>query len=149
MWYVTSQKHGVSGLSLQHVLGLGSYQTAWAWLDKLRPAMVRPGRDQLNSEVEVDETYVGDVEANVVGRKTIKKSIVAIAVEIRGRGSGRIRMRRIADVSGQSLTPFVEAAVCPGARVHTDGWGGITGSQALVTTTARGVSPPVATLRTS
>ena len=127
MWYVTSQKHGVSALGLQRVLGLGSYQTAWAWLHKLRRAMVRPGRERLNGEVEVDETYVGGVEANVTGRQTFKKSIVAIAVEIRGRGSGRVRMRRVEDLSGESLLPFVEAAVCPGAVVHTDGWAGYIG----------------------
>ena len=127
MWYVTSQKHGVSALGLQRVLGLGSYQTAWAWLHKLRRAMVRPGRDRLNGEVEVDETYVGGVEADVAGRKTIKKSIVAIALEVRGRRSGRIRMRRVADVSAKSLLPFVQAAVCAGAVVHTDGWAGYNG----------------------
>jgi len=42
-------------LGLQRVLGLGSYQTAWAWLHKRRRAMVRPGRDRLDGEVEVDE----------------------------------------------------------------------------------------------
>jgi transposase-like protein len=84
--------------------------------------MVRPGRDRLNGEVEVDETYIGGAETNVVGRKTIKKSIVAIAVEIRGRGSGRVRMSRVNDVSGASLVPFVQAAVNPDAVVHTDGW---------------------------
>jgi len=131
MCYVTSQKHGVSALGLQHVLGLGSYQTAWAWLHKLRRAMVRPRRDKLSGEVEVDETYVGGVEANVVGRKTMKKSIVAITVEIRGRGSGRIRMKRVADVSGESLLPFVEAAVCTGTVVHTDGWTGYNGIAGL------------------
>ena len=36
IWYVTSQKNGVSALGLQRVLGLGSYETAWAWLHKLR-----------------------------------------------------------------------------------------------------------------
>jgi len=127
MWYLTSQKHGVSALGLQRVLGLGSYQTAWAWLHKLRRAMVRPGRDRLSGEVEVDETYVGGAETKVRGRQTITKSIVAIAVEIRGRGSGRVRMRRVEDVSGESLLPFVETAVCPGAVVRTDGWGGYRG----------------------
>ena len=72
MWFVTSQKHGVSALGLQRVLGLGSYQTAWAWLHKLRRAMVRPGRDQLGGEVEVDETYLGGAEVGVVGRQTRK-----------------------------------------------------------------------------
>src|SRR5512144_361802 len=38
MWFVTSQKNGVSALGLQRVLGLGSYETAWTWLHKLRRA---------------------------------------------------------------------------------------------------------------
>lgn len=57
MWFITSQKNGVSALGLQRVLGIGSYRTAWTWLHKLRRAMVRPGRDRLCGEVEVDETY--------------------------------------------------------------------------------------------
>jgi transposase-like protein len=122
MWYLTSQKHGVSALGLQRVLGLGSYQTAWAWRHKLRRAMVRPGRDQLEGEVEVDETYLGGAETNVTGRQTLDKAIVAIAVEIRGRASGRIRMNRIPDVSGDSLSSFVKASVRPGSVIHSDGW---------------------------
>src|SRR5712691_5119533 len=47
MWWVTTQKNGASTLGLQRVLGLKSYETAWAWLHKLRRAMVRPGRDLL------------------------------------------------------------------------------------------------------
>ena len=46
IWHVTSQKNGVSALGLQRVLGLGSYQTAWTWMHKLRRAMVRPGRER-------------------------------------------------------------------------------------------------------
>src|SRR5215472_7511279 len=37
MWLATSQKTGASALGLQRVLGLGSYETAWLWLHKLRP----------------------------------------------------------------------------------------------------------------
>ena len=62
VWYVVNQKNGVSALGLQRVLGLGSYQTAWAWLHKLRRAMVRPGRDALEGIVEVDETLIGGVK---------------------------------------------------------------------------------------
>ena len=58
MWFVTSQKHGASALGLKRVLELGSYETAWTWLHKLRRAMVCPGRDRLTGAVEVDETYV-------------------------------------------------------------------------------------------
>ena len=111
MWYVTNQKHGVSALGLQRILGLGSYQTAWAWLHKLRRAMVRPGRDLLGGAVEVDETYVGGRETGVVGRQTKTKSIVAIAAEVRGRGTGRIRMSRVEDVAAREPDP-----VCPNNR---------------------------------
>ena len=44
IWLIASQKNGVSAVSIQRTLGLKSYQTAWAWLHKLRRAMVRPGR---------------------------------------------------------------------------------------------------------
>ena len=62
IWFVTSQKDGASALGLKHVVDLGSYQTAWTWLHKLRRAMVRPGRDRLSGRMEVDETYVGGTE---------------------------------------------------------------------------------------
>lgn len=125
VWYVTNQKHGVSALGLQRVLGLGSYQTAWTMLHRLRRAMVRPGRDRLSGEVEVDETYVGGQEVGVRGRQTDQKAIVAIAVEVHEpRGFGRVRLRRVSDVSEASLVPFVCDAVEPGSQVHTDGWGG-------------------------
>ena len=60
-----SQKHGASALGLQRVLGLGSYETAWTWLHKLRRAMVRPDRDRLKGWVEVDETMIGGLEEGV------------------------------------------------------------------------------------
>ncbi len=68
MWYVTSQKNGASALGLQRVLGLGGYLTAWTCLHKLRRAMVRPGRDRLGGNVEVDETLLGGVAEGPRGR---------------------------------------------------------------------------------
>jgi transposase-like protein len=130
MWYVTSQKTGGSALGLQRVLGLGSYPTAWTWLHKLRRAMVRPGRDKLCGEVEVDETFVGGTEAAVHGRETERKALVVIAVEKKGQnGCGRVRMARIADASGAVLRSFIEQAITPGSVVCTDGWKGYNGVQ--------------------
>lgn len=122
MWWVTSQKTGASAQGLQQVLGLGSYETAWTWLHKLRRAMVRPGRERLTGRVEVDETYLGGPEEGVRGRQTEKKALIAVAAEEDGEGIGRIRMRRIPDASADSLEAFVEEAVAPGSLLHTDGF---------------------------
>jgi len=88
MWYVTSQKNGVSALGLQRVLGLGSYKTAWALLHKLRRAMVRPGRDRLRGLVEVDESYWGGEEKGVAGRLTEDKALIIVAAEAHEEVSG-------------------------------------------------------------
>ena len=61
-WYMTSAKSGVSAKTLHRLLGFGSYQTAWTMLHRFRTAMVRPGRDRLGREVEVDETSIGGVK---------------------------------------------------------------------------------------
>jgi len=122
-WHVCSTKNGASALGLQKLLGLGSYHTAWAWLHKLRRAMVVPGRDPLQGEVEVDETYVGGEEPGLRGgRARGKKELVAIAVECRGTGSGRVRLARIPNASRDTLHGFIKANVEPGATLLTDGW---------------------------
>jgi transposase-like protein len=131
IWYVTSQKNGASALSIQRILGLRTYRTAWTWLHKLRRAMVRPGRDRLRGMVEVDETFFGGLEEGVHGRETEDKELVAIAAEKDGHGIGRIRLRRIPDASERCLHAFVLAAVEPGSLVHTDGWRGYDGLEEL------------------
>jgi len=121
MWYLTSQKNGVSALGLQRSLGLGSYKTAWALLHKLRRAMVRPGRDRLQGTIEVDETYWGSEEEGVVGRLTEDKALIIVAAEEDGEGIGRIRLRRILDLTKASVHGFIAEAVESGSTVRTDG----------------------------
>ena len=131
MWFVTSQKHGASALGLQRVLGLGSYNTSWNWLHKLRRAMVRHGRDQLSGAIEVDETYVGGIGTKIRGRGAKRKTIVAIAAEVRGRGPGRIRMAKVPDLSAPSLRGFVRDNVQKGAELRTDAWSGYNGIEVM------------------
>ena len=127
IWWVTSQKNGVSALGLQRVLGLGSYETAWTCLHKLRHAMVRPGRDKLSGQVEVDETYLGGLEEGVRGRKTEKKALIAVGAEENGKAIGRIRICQIKDASSASLHPFIANNIESGSIIHTDGWEGYSG----------------------
>lgn len=121
VWHVTSQKNGASAVSLQQVLGLGSYVTAWTWLHKLRRAMVRPGRDRLRGVVEVDETYWGSEEEGVVGRLTEDKAVIIVAAEEDGNGIGRIRLRHIPDLTKASLHGFIAEVIDQGSIVRTDG----------------------------
>jgi hypothetical protein len=126
-WYVTNQKLGVSALGLQRALGLGSYETAWAVLHKLRRAMVRPGRERLAGALEVDETYVGAATRSSSGRGS-GKAIVAIAVEALPRGAcGRVRLAHLPNVGGRVLTGFVSDSAEPGSVVATDHWQGYAG----------------------
>jgi transposase-like protein len=124
MWCVASQKTGTSARTLHRVVGFGSYQTAWAWLHKLRRAMVRPGRERLAGRVEVDETYVGALEQGVRGRGALKKALIVIAAEEEGDRIGRIRLRRIRDASADTLQAFIDETIEPGSVVHTDAWVG-------------------------
>ena len=124
MWWVSTQKNGASALGLQRVLGLKSYETAWAWLHKLRRAMVRPGRDLLTGTVEVDETYLGGLEEGLYGRLTEGNALIVVAAQQDGAGIGRIRMRQITDASRESLEQFLLDSVERGSVVHTDGWPG-------------------------
>ena len=123
-YLVTTHTPGLSALQLQRQLGISSYETAWAILQKLRRAMVRPDRERLKDKVEVDETYIGGPEAGLKGgRQLVDKALVVAAVEVRGRASGRVRLQMVSDASAPSLTGFVAANVEPGAIVVTDGWG--------------------------
>jgi transposase-like protein len=125
-YLVTTHTPGFSAVQLQRQLGLARYETAWTMLHKLRRAMLRPERDRLSGVVEVDEAYVGGLEEGRRGgrRRDSSKSIVVGAVEVRGRGSGRVRLAVVGDLSAASLVPFVEASVEPGSTVLTDGWQG-------------------------
>lgn len=93
--------------------------------------MIRPGRERLRGQVEVDETYIGGLEEGVHGRQTDTKALVIIACEERGRGAGRIRLRYIPDASAASIQRFIQEAIEPGSMVHTDGWEGYAGLKAM------------------
>lgn len=112
IWWFTGQKSGASAQGLQRVLGMTRHESAWLMLHKLRVAMVRPGRDQLSGEVEVDEAYIGG---------TNNKQLVGVAAEIRGKGIGRIRMQKLAGRTSEDLGEFVKKNISVGSAIVTDG----------------------------
>lgn len=132
-WMFAAQKDGISALSLQRALEIGSYPTAWSMLHRLRSVLVRPGRDRLAGTVEVDETYIGGEEPGLRGgRQHGKKVLTGVAVQVRPpRGIERCRMAPLADGSADTLHRFVTDHVEPGATVITDGWTGYLGLDKL------------------
>jgi transposase-like protein len=123
-YLVTTHTPGLSALQFQRQLGIRRYETAWTMLQKLRRAMRRPQREALRDEVEVDETFVGHQEGLRGGRELGDRALVVGAVEVRGRGSGRIRLEVVRDSSAASLSGFVKRNVEPGTIVLSDGWQG-------------------------
>jgi len=97
MWWVVAQKTGASANNLMDFMGFGSYETAWSWLQKLRRAMVRPERNRLSGEVEVDETFIGGKEIGTgkQGRGAETKTLVVVATECIGKQIGRVRFKCI------------------------------------------------------
>jgi transposase-like protein len=132
IYLVTASKGGISAMELQRQMGFGSYGTAWAWLHKIRKAMVRPEREPLRTRVEADETLVGGSRAGKPGRGAAGKTVVAGAVEAapgkgRKRRLGRLRLQAVPDASAKSLEGFLAANVATPAAVGTDGWRGYAG----------------------
>src|SRR5215210_2708293 len=126
-WLVATHRNGISARQLWLQLGLGSYKSAWLLARKLRRAMVDPEREPLAGLVGVDGTSVPfrvNDEPARPGRSHEGKLLLAGAVEIQGKGPGRIRLAVIDDYSAVALGAFVAAAVAIGGTVVSDGWSG-------------------------
>ncbi len=131
MWWVAAQKTGVSASNFKDFMGFGSYETAWAWLHKLRSVMVRTGREKLTGNIEVDETFIGGKESGIkqdgkgkTGRGSLEKTIVVVATECHGKQIGRVRFKCIESATSDNLMGFIENNIEHGSTVITDGWSG-------------------------
>ena len=112
IWEICVHKHGISAADLQRILGFGSYETAWAWLHKIRRAMVRENRDKLNGCAQTDETFVGG--------KGASKEIVVIAAE----EFGRVRLMHAPGNHTECLEHLASNEIDSETTVKTDGHAG-------------------------
>jgi transposase-like protein len=127
LWWFATRKSGVNAINLQDLLGLGSYTTAWKWLQKLRSCTIRTSREKLSGSVEADEFYLGGEHSGKRGRGAEHKCAVAIAVERKGHKLGRLRMQVIQRCCSDELIPFATTNIAAGSTVTTDGWKGYIG----------------------
>ena len=123
LYFVALNKNGISALALKRMMGFGSYQTAWAWLHKIRGMMKRSGREKLVGTVEVDETYLGGPKPGKRGRGAEGKALICIALEKKEGDPkpGRVRMEVIPDACGETISNFVLRNVEMGATIRSDG----------------------------
>ncbi len=83
-------------------------------LHKFRRAMVNLEREPLRGEVEVDDTWIGGTQAGLRGSRQLKgrkAALVIVAMEKRGKASGRVRMAVIPDFKSATLNAFVQQNV--------------------------------------
>jgi len=122
VFFLARHKKGISALKFQRDTGLGSYQTAWALLHKLRSGLSALSAPLLEGDIEADETYIGGYRKGWNGRGAGKVG-VAITVERRGRTAGCVRLAVIPGATTAVLTFFVKGAIVPQtATIHTDAW---------------------------
>lgn len=120
-YLMTTDKRGISALLLQRQLELRRYETAWMMLHKLRRAMVNAAREPLRGEVEIDE--VGGSQAGLRGSRQLKgrrAALILVAVEKRGKASGRVRMAVIPDFKATTLSGFIQQHIAVGSTIYTD-----------------------------
>src|SRR6202022_205578 len=90
--------------------------------------------EPLHGEVEIDATWVGGTQAGIRGSRQLRgrrAALVVVAVEKRGRASGRTRMAVIPDFRATTINSFVTRNVAPGSTIHTDGLKSFAGLQEL------------------
>lgn len=130
IYTIATQKTGISAMELYRQMEFGSYQTAWTWLQKIRMAMVDPGRPKLNFDVEMDETYIftGDERGrSMAGEKVLVLCAVEVINNLKKPTSGKIYLRSVEAASQVNINSFVKDHVMPHSTIRTDGWKGYNG----------------------
>jgi transposase-like protein len=132
MYLLVTARKGISSMQLAKEIGI-TQKSAWFMLHRLRQAC---GKDlkKLQGLIEIDETYVGGIEANKhehkklkAGRGTVGKTAV---LGMRERG-GRTKTKVIANTDAQTIQDMIVQNVEVGSTLHTDESGAYTDIGAL------------------
>ena len=128
IWNIVVQKNGTNAMTIQSVLGLGSYNSAWAWSHKIRRSMVRLEAPKLSGTVEIDEGFLGGKTTGGKRGRGTTRPIVIVGIEQKEKKQlGRAKIRYISDSGHVNLHNFIKENVESGSTIITDDWNGYNG----------------------
>lgn len=129
IWLVTCHKRGVSSLQLSRDIGV-TQKTAWFMLHRIRKAFGMSSDDsqQVQDEVEIDETFVGGKNKNRHTDKKVEKcqgrsfkdKVPVFGMIERG---GLLIAKVVTDTKATTLLPIIQDYVKKDSILYTDGWG--------------------------
>jgi transposase-like protein len=114
---IVANKKGISALSLQRMLGLGSYRSAWHMCHRIRHTMKDLSTEPLTGTVEVDETFIGGKAKNVHNGMPVPPKTPVLALVQR---NGNVKTRAITNVDHKNIAPILDALVDRSAILMTD-----------------------------
>ncbi|MBX3240175.1 MAG: IS1595 family transposase [Chitinophagaceae bacterium] len=126
MYLISTSKKGVSSLQLAEQLGI-TQKTAWFVLHRIREMLKDNGNEQLEGEVEVDETYVGGKNKNRHKNKKVENSQGRSAKDktpVVGliQRDGKVRLFVVPNTESETLHTIMGSNVAENSTVITDAY---------------------------
>lgn len=120
---VMDAKKGMSARQIQQHLGIGSYQTAWHMVHRIREAMAEQNPKPMTGIVEMDETYLGGRSKRRHQSKPRAPKDMVIAMRERSdkRFEGRVRYFHVPNGKKETINELVKNNIDPFInRIYTD-----------------------------
>lgn len=121
IWIVTSHKKGISSLQLSRDLNI-TQKSAWFMLQRIRNCFGIENDNDLDNEVEVDETAIGGLESNKHTNKKSKNPYQGNKATVMGmvERDGKLNAKHVENRTASVLTPEILEAVSTTAKLYTD-----------------------------